>query len=89
MKRIIDGPGAGKTSRLLLLAKENGGIVVCKDPLRIRERALNYGLTGIYYVSYEDFSFTQYYNKPVFIDDLEDFLKHKNKDIAGYCLNKE
>ena len=31
MYRIIDGRATGKTSRLMLLAKENDGIVVCKD----------------------------------------------------------
>lgn len=32
MYRIIDGRASGKTSRLLLLAKENNGIVVCANP---------------------------------------------------------
>ena len=32
MYRIIDNRGTGKTSRLLLLAKENNGIIVCKRP---------------------------------------------------------
>ena len=39
MYRIIDGRGTGKTSRLLLLAKENNGIVVCAYPEWMREKA--------------------------------------------------
>lgn len=89
MYKIIDNRSTGKTGRLLLLAKENNGIVVCKDPLHMRERALSYGLTGIYFLSYEDFSFTRYYDRPIFIDEVEDFLKFKNKSIEGYTLSKE
>jgi hypothetical protein len=32
MYRIIDGRGTGKTSRLMLLAKENNGVIVCANP---------------------------------------------------------
>ena len=32
MYRIIDSRGSGKTSRLLLLAKETGATVVCINP---------------------------------------------------------
>lgn len=55
MYRIIDGRGTGKTSRLLLLAKEKGGIVICARPDTMREKAYNYGLTGIDFMSYNDF----------------------------------
>ena len=55
MYRIIDGRGTGKTSRLLLLAKENNGIVVCAYPEWMREKAYAYGLTGIDFISYTDF----------------------------------
>ena len=55
MYRIIDGRGTGKTSRLLLLAKENNGIVVCAYPEWMREKAYKYGITGIDFVSYTDF----------------------------------
>ena len=55
MYRIIDGRGTSKTSRLLLLAKENNGIVVCAWPHAMREKAYSYGLTGIDFMSYEEF----------------------------------
>ena len=42
MYRIIDGKGTGKTGRLLLLAKENDGIVVCANPTKTREQAHHY-----------------------------------------------
>ena len=55
MYRIIDNRGTGKTSRLLLLAKENNGIVVCANPISMREKAHRYGLTGIECMSYTEF----------------------------------
>ena len=55
MYRIIDGRGTGKTSRLLLLAKEHDGIVVCAYPEWMKEKAYKYGLVGINFISYSDF----------------------------------
>lgn len=55
MYRIIDKRGTGKTSRLLLLAKENNGIIICKYPEFMREKAYKYGITGVDFVSYGDF----------------------------------
>ena len=97
MYRIIDGRGTGKTSRLLLLAKENDGIVVCKNPDRMREKAYAYGLTGINFVSYQDFDRDvsesyesgNTYSKPVFIDELDNYLKHLQFNIQGYTISNE
>ena len=55
MYRIIDNRNTGKTSRLLLLAKEHNGIVVCMWPKAMQEKAYAYGLTGIDFMSYNDF----------------------------------
>ena len=45
MYRIIEGRGTGKTSRLMLLAKENDAIFVCSNPDAMKYKAsknLNY-----------------------------------------------
>ena len=55
MYRIIDGRGTGKTSRLMLLAKETNGTIVCGNPKAMREKALAYGIVGIDFISYNDF----------------------------------
>lgn len=97
MYRIIDGRGTGKTSRLLLLAKENNGIVVCKNPDHMREKAYAYGLTGIDFVSYKDFDRDvsesyesgNTYSKPVFIDELDNYLKYLQFNIQGYTISNE
>lgn len=97
MYRIIDKRCSGKTSRLLLLAKENNGIVVCRNPERMREKAYGYGLTGIDFVSYEDFDYDvsnshssgQGYGKPVYIDELDAYLRYLNYDIQGYTISED
>lgn len=89
MYRIIDGRGTGKTSRLLLLAKENDGIIVCKSPELMREKSYRYGITGIDFISYDSFNPLHYYNKPVYIDELDLYLHELNKDIQGYTISNE
>lgn len=96
MYRIIDGRGTGKTSRLLLLAKENNGIVVCKDPEKLREKAYIYGVTGIDFVSYNDYyeylagyGGALFHNRLIFIDELDLFLKYYDSNIQGYTISNE
>lgn len=55
MYRIIDGRGTGKTSRLMLLAKENNGVIVCANLAKMREKAEVYGIVGLEFLSYKDF----------------------------------
>lgn len=94
MYRIIDGRGAGKTGRLLLLAKENNGIIVCANPARMRERANLYGLTGIDFLSYSDYSeflcgYSHLEERKIFIDELDTFLSSICTNIEGYTLSLE
>ena len=90
MYRIIDGRGTGKTSRLLLLAKENNGIVVCKNPETMREKAYRYGITGIDFIPYHLYLPNERNDeRPVFIDELELYLKSWNKNVKGYTISNE
>lgn len=91
MYRIIDGRGTGKTSRLMLLAKENNGVIVCANPVKMREKAEVYGIVGLEFLSYKDFveqpsdPFTPYY-----IDELEAFVKTLTQGrLQGYTLSEE
>lgn len=88
MTHIIDKNCSGKTSRLLLLAKENEGLIVCKDPERTKEKALAYGILGIDYMSYEQY-FNEGSGKPVYIDDIDTFLKYLDIYISGYTLTED
>lgn len=61
----------------------------CKDPNATRDKAYEYGIVGIDFLSYDNFNPLHHYNRPVYIDELEYYLKHLNKDIQGYTLSNE
>jgi hypothetical protein len=94
MIRIVDGRGTGKTSRLLLLAKEYGGVVICSNPHAMKVKAESYGLTNIPCYSYDEYwssSTDLMYNQdiPIFVDEIDEFLKHWDANIQGYTASIE
>ena len=92
MIKILGNRFTGKTAKLLSLAKENNAIIVCKNTDHMRDRAYKYGLTGIMLVSYVDY--INYLsnkvidfnidNRPVYIDDMSEFIKEIDNNISGY-----
>lgn len=89
MYRIIDERSSGKTGRLFLLAKEQDGVIACANPRAMRIKAANYGITGIDFIPYEEV-IGYNFDKPLFIDELEVFLKqYCNRSLAGYTMSKE
>ena len=50
MYKIIDTRGTGKTSRLMLIAKENDALFVCANPASMRQKAYSYGIIGIDFI---------------------------------------
>lgn len=88
MYRIIDNRATGKTSRLMLLAKENNGIIVCKDPGIMRDKAYGYGITGIDFISYREF-FHSHPTRPCYIDEIDLFLNSINMNVDGYTISNE
>ncbi len=90
MYRIIDNRTSGKTSRLMLLAKEQNGILVCANPYAMREKAHAYGLTGFDIISYSDYRNQNYETgKPCFIDEIECFVRSLGVDFCGYTLSAD
>ena len=94
MYRIIEESGTGKTSRLMLLAKENDAVFVCNNPNAMEYKASKYGITGIHFISYGDFYTHRrdYENKKYVIDELEHFLDtciFQNTELVGYTLTIE
>mgnify|MGYP003307836882 CR=1 FL=1 len=82
---IISGEkGTGKTRALLERAKEANGVVVCKDPEAMRERAYDYGIVGLDIVGYGDLYLA---GKPVYIHDINKFIEHNMPETACYTLN--
>lgn len=90
MYQIVDKRGSGKTSRLMLLAKENNGILVCENPYAMETKARAYGFTDLTIISYVDFFERNYdLNMPCFIDELDRYVKTIGLKFAGYSLTLE
>ena len=89
MYRIIDSRSSGKTSRLMLLAKETNSAIACYTPPAMRQKAYAYGITGIEFIPYSDL-FNGYYDGNVLIDELEHFVtEFIDAKITGYSLTNE
>lgn len=89
MFRIIDSRSSGKTSRLMLLAKETNSAIACSNPNAMKAKAYAYGITGIEFIPYSDL-FNGYYDGNVLIDELEEFVRgYTDAHITGYSLTNE
>lgn len=90
MNKIIDKTGTGKTHKLLMLAQANNGVIICDSPEKMRERAYKYGITGLDFITYEDYWHNAIETEDfiagrrVYIDRISDFLKAYDADICGY-----
>ena len=94
MYRIIDDRGTGKTSRLMLIAKENNALFVCSNPDAMRYKARAYGIDGIEFISYGEFfhNYKGQRNVKYVIDELENFLRSTmfySTELVGYTLSVE
>lgn len=94
MYRIIDDRGTGKTSRLMLIAKENNALFVCSNPDAMRYKAKVYGIDGIEFISYGEFLHDYRGQRDVkyVIDELENFLRSTmfySTELIGYTLSVE
>ena len=93
MYKIIDGRGTGKTGRLMLLAKENEGVIACSNPKAMADKAHAYGIFGIDFISYWDLINAKpgdYEN--IFIDEIDVFIQYFLAQIGtvqGYTLSIE
>lgn len=97
MYRFIDQKGTGKTKKLLEVAKEYNAIVVCENPEQLRQKAYNYGITGLDFISFAQFDLdvsNSYpsgvtYNMPIVIDELDRYFKQVENNLIGYTISNE
>lgn len=91
MYRIIDSRGSGKTSRLMLLAKETKSKIACGNPSAMRQKAYAYGITGIEFIPYSDlFNGAIDPEDKVMIDEMENFVRdYIDGILTGYTLSNE
>lgn len=92
MYRIIDDRSTGKTSRLMLLAKENNAVFVCSNPNSMKAKAEAYGITGLEFMAYGDFIHSYDPDITVYVvDELEQFIKYifsSGPELIGYTLSQ-
>lgn len=93
MYQIIDGRATGKTSRLLLLAKEMNKPIVCSNPYAMREKAHRYGIVGVDFYSYYDAiqgDITPFKNGYL-IDELAMFVEYvmQGNKMLGFTLSED
>ena len=90
MIRIIDDRGTGKTSRLMLIAKEQNATFVCANPQAMEYKAKAYGIEGIEFMSYEKFSTVLNHPDNYVIDELENFVKSAfGNNFTSYTISAE
>ena len=91
MYRIIDSRGSGKTSRLMLLAKETQSKIACSNPTAMRQKAYAYGITGIEFIPYSDlFNGAVDPEDKIMIDEIEVLLNNYiDGNLTGYTLTNE
>lgn len=92
MYKIIDTKSSGKTGRLMLLVKENGGVLACSNPKAMEEKARGYGITGIEFISYYDLLFGGIKYDNIYIDDLEFFSQYalmRIGTVKGFTISLE
>lgn len=88
MYRIIDKSGTGKTSKLMLLAKENNADFVCSNPHAMEYKAKKYGIEGINFISYKDFA--DYGSEKYIIDELDTYLiQSLGNGLIGYSITND
>ena len=83
---VSGGRGIGKTRALLERVKSEDAILVCENTMQMRERAYQYGLTGLNLMSYEDFSALEKVEEPVYIHDINKYVSYGNKNVKGYSV---
>ena len=95
MQRIINNRNTGKTSQLMLLAKESNATFVCSNPRAMEIKAKSYKITGLNFISYADFiqHFMDYDSQNYVIDEIETFIRNtlflRDNKLVGYTLSIE
>ena len=82
---ISGGKGTGKTLTLMDRAKSEDGVFVCRDPISMRKRAHGYGISGLTIISYDELyeGSVDVSGKPLFIHDIDNFIKQTFPDVKG------
>ena len=87
MLKIIDKCDTGKTKALLQECAAKKGIFVCKHPEKVVDKCKAYGIdySNITPLSYVEAYAASLPEAPVFVDELDEFVK-RMVNLKGYTL---
>ena len=96
-KYIVRENSSGKTKELLMFAKENDLLVICRDAAAIERKAQAYGIYGLGFISYEEiarnnriYNGSLELNVPFVVDEVESFLSFLfANDCRGFTQTVE
>ena len=88
---VSGGRGTGKTKALLERVKAEDAIIVCKDPIEMRERAYMYGITGLNIINYEEYYDIVIYSRILNYTEFNnsEMLKNKNEYLDRICKRND
>ena len=87
MIRIVDERGSGKTIRLMGVARDQDAIFVCSNPQATAYKAQKYGIEGLKFASYDEFSTILLHGEKYVIDEIEKFTQEAfGNNLVGYTL---
>lgn len=92
MLRLIGNRCTGKTRQLMQFAKDNNAIFVCSNPYSMMQKAEDYGIIGLRFMSYFEFlTHNKGMTDNVVVDEAEMLLRSINPSIKliGYNLSEE
>ncbi len=92
MLRLIGNRCTGKTRQLMQFAKDNNAIFVCSNPYSMMQKAEDYGIIGLRFMSYFEFlTHNKGMTDNVVVDEVEMLLRSINPSIKliGYNLSEE
>lgn len=80
-KYIVRENSSGKTKELLMFAKENNLVVICRNAAAMERKAQAYGIHGLVIFSYDDVVYLynegiDFNNHSFVVDEVEGFLSH-------------
>lgn len=91
MYTFIGGRGTGKTYKLLEVANETKGVIICSNPRAMREKARSWGFTEIKdFLSYQEKESITMDTNSLYIDNLEKFIQEDmGWRLKGYTYTIE
>lgn len=90
MFKLLGTRGTGKTYELCREASKNeNSVIVCSNPLAMKEKIKSYGFSDIECVAYNEIKKVSKKKNDIYIDEIDNFLLELYPTIFGYTGSLE